>query len=141
MAIGRRATVVPSGRDARWSPFRELVMVLRRIQTQTVPCLLGCFALSFPRLVILVVWLTTSYLDWAYETKIWPVLGFLFAPTTTLAYAFAMHYGDRHWTPIGIAAMVTALLIDLGLLGTSHRARRKPPDRGREIVVEGRRVG
>jgi hypothetical protein len=121
--------------------------------TPLVPCLLGCLALSFPRFVLLVVWLTSDYLEWAYETKLWPVLGWIFMPTTTLAYAFAMHYGNRAWTPIGIGAVVVAVLIDLGLLGSSRRKRgppdrdggpperTPPPDGTREIVVEGRRVG
>lgn len=110
-----------------------------------MPCLLGCLALSAPRLVLLLLWLFTDYVTWAYDTKIWPFLGWIFLPMTTLAYAFAMHYGDREWTPIGIAAVVTALLVDLGLIGTSSRSRRGGGGRGggapREIVVEGRRVG
>lgn len=129
----------------------ELVIRPRRFQTQTVPCLLGCLALSAPRFVLLVVWLFSDWLEAAYDTKIWPVLGFVFLPLTTLAYAGAMHYGDRAWTPVGVAMVVTALLIDLGLLGSSAR-RRQPPGAGggprggaggkaREIVVEGRRVG
>lgn len=122
-----------------------------------MPCLLGCLALSFPRFILLVVWLFSDYLEQAYETKVWPVLGWIFMPTTTLAYAFAMHVGEHRWTPLGIGAVVVAVLIDLGLLGSS-RGRRGPPDRGsrddggaprgrdplpdgREIVVEGRRVG
>ena len=121
---------------------------------ENVPCLIGCLALSAPRVVLLVLWLFTDYVGWAYETKFWPFLGWIFLPTTTLAYAFAMHYGERAWTPIGIAAMVTALLIDLGLLGTSSRSRRRRAGGGdggsgssggggapREIVIEGRRVG
>lgn len=118
---------------------------------ENVPCLIGCLALSAPRLILLVLWLFTDYVGWAYETKIWPFLGWIFLPTTTLAYAFAMHYGEREWTPIGIAAMVTALLVDLGLLGTSSRSRRRRDGGGpgpsggggapREIVIEGRRVG
>lgn len=115
-----------------------------------VPCLLGCLALSAPRLVLIVLWLFTDYVDWAYETKVWPFLGWIFLPTTTLAYAFAMHFGDRAWTPLGIAAVVTAVLIDLGLLGTSSRSRRRrgpgdgsggPGGAPREILVQGRRVG
>ena len=46
-------------------------------------------------------------LEWAYDTKIWPVLGFVFLPLTTLAYATAMHYGGREWTPLGVAMVVT----------------------------------
>ena len=67
-----------------------------------MPCLLGCLALSAPRFVLLVVWLFTDWIGWAYDTKIWPFLGFIFMPLTTLAYAGAMHYGEHEWTPLGI---------------------------------------
>lgn len=120
-----------------------------------MPCLLGCLALSAPRFVLLVVWLFTDWIGWAYDTKIWPFLGFIFMPLTTLAYAGAMHYGEHQWTPLGIGLVVTAVLFDVGLLGTSERSRRRRGGGGRsgggggggagpaprEIVVEGRRVG
>lgn len=146
-------------RDLEW--WRSLSSARAGSNTRLVPCLIGCLALSFPRLVLLVVWLTSDYLEWAYETKIWPVLGWIFMPTTTLAYALAMHAGNHEWTALGVTAVVVAVLIDLGLLGSSRRRRRPPDGRGpqggggpsgrdsigersdsaREIVVEGRRVG
>jgi hypothetical protein len=93
-----------------------------------------------PRLVLILVWLFSNYLQTVYATWIWPVLGFVFLPLTTLAYAFAMHFGRFAWTPIGVAAVVTAVLIDLGLLrtGSSSRGRSR---RAREITVHGEKVG
>ena len=108
-----------------------------------MPCLLGCLALSTPRLVLVLVWLFSDYLA-VYQTRIWPFLGFFLLPLTTLAYAFAMHYGDLAWTPVGVAAVVTAVLVDLGLLRTGTRGRRKDADGSdgaREITVKGERVG
>jgi hypothetical protein len=102
-----------------------------------VPCLLGCLAISAPRIVILLVWLASDYFS-VYQTRIWPFLGFLFLPLTTLAYAFAMRYGDMQWTPIGVAALVTAVLVDLGLFKSSSRRR---GNGDREITVRGERVG
>jgi hypothetical protein len=89
-------------------------------------CILAAIALFFPRIVILLVYVFSDYLEMAYQTWIWPVLGFLFLPLTTLAYAFAWHQGDGDLTGLGIAAIVVAVLIDLGLLGGSSRARPKP---------------
>lgn len=103
-----------------------------------MPCLLGCLALSMPRLVLILVWLFSNYLQTVYATWIWPVLGFIFLPLTTLAYAFAMHFGNFAWTPIGVAAVVTAVLVDLGLLKTGHSSRGR---RAREITVRGEKVG
>jgi apolipoprotein N-acyltransferase len=102
-----------------------------------VPCLLGCLAISAPRFVLFLVWLASDYLD-VYRTRIWPFLGFLFLPLTTLAYAFAMHYGGMQWTPIGTATVVTAVLVDLGLFRTSSRRREGGT---REITVRGEKVG
>lgn len=103
-----------------------------------MPCLLGCLAISAPRFVLLLVWLFSDYLRDAYETKIWPFLGFLFMPLTTLAYAFAMHQGEGRLTGFGWAVVITAVLVDLGLFGTGEKARR---NRVREIVVKGEKVG
>ena len=55
-----------------------------------MPCLLGCLALGFPRLAVVLVWLFGgSYFERAYGEWYWPVLGFLFFPLTTLGFAFA----------------------------------------------------
>jgi len=94
-----------------------------------------------PRVVLLFVWLFSDYLDAAYTTRVWPFLGFLFLPLATLAYAFAMHFGSREWTPIGVGVFVTAILVDLGLLRTGQSARGKGGGGGREITVRGEKVG
>jgi len=90
-----------------------------------MPCLLGCLALSMPRLVLFLVWFFSDYLHTVYDNWLWPLVGFVFLPLTTLAYAFAMHWGAMQWTPVGIAAVVTAVLVDLGLFRTGAKARGK----------------
>lgn len=91
-----------------------------------------------PRLVLLLVWLTTDYLHRAYTTVhwVWPLLGFFILPTTTLAYAFAMNYGAHAWTPVGIVAVVVGFLLDLGFFKTGSKARKRG-----EVIVKGERVG
>jgi hypothetical protein len=89
-----------------------------------MPCFIGCLALFMPRLALILVWLFSKYLDTAYETILWPLLGFFFMPLTTLAYAFARHQGDGSVTGIGLVVVVLAVLIDLGLLGTGESSRR-----------------
>jgi hypothetical protein len=102
-----------------------------------MPCLIGCIAISAPRVVLFLLWLVTGYLDGVYETRIWPFLGFVFLPLTTLAYAFAWHQGNGSITAIGGACIATAFFVDLGLFGTGRRAA-KPRDR--EILVKGEKV-
>lgn len=94
--------------------------------------------------MLLLVWLFSDYLLEVYRGWLAPLLGFLFLPLTTLAYAFAMHFGGGEWTPVGIGAVVTAALVDLGLFRSGTRRRRGRGDGAspsREIVVKGERVG
>ena len=90
-----------------------------------MPCLIGCLALFMPRLAIILVAIFSDYLGQAFEHKIlWPVLGFLFLPLTTLAYAWAWHQGGGAVSGIGLVVVIVAVLIDLGLVGAGHRSRR-----------------
>jgi hypothetical protein len=89
-----------------------------------MPCLLGCLALAVPRLVIILLFLFSDYLERAYVTVVWPVLGFVFFPTATLAYAFAINQ-NYSLTGIYLVIFVIAVLIDLGLIGGgSHQSYR-----------------
>jgi len=88
-----------------------------------MPCLLAAFAYFFPRVVLVLVWLFgNGYLGRAYQTVIWPLLGFVFMPLTTLAYAFAI---NSNGSVSGFYAflMVVAALIDLGTHGAGPAAR------------------
>jgi len=81
-------------------------------------CLLGCLGLAFPRLVLVVLWIT-DYLDKAYESVAWPLLGFLFLPLTTITYAWVI---NSHGEVAGLytVAVTLAVLADLGVLGGSR---------------------
>jgi hypothetical protein len=65
---------------------------------------------------MLFLWLFTDYLARAFDTWIWPTLGFFLLPTTTLAYAIAQNEfgGVQGW---GLVVLVLGVLIDAGLLG------------------------
>ncbi|MCC7203466.1 MAG: hypothetical protein IT441_00170 [Phycisphaeraceae bacterium] len=87
-----------------------------------MPCLLTILALIFPRLTILLVWLSSDYFSRAYQTVLWPVLGFFFMPLTMLAYALAKNKAGAvdGWY---LVLVVAAVLIDLGILGGSGAAK------------------
>lgn len=93
-----------------------------------MPCALGCVALAFPRLVIVLVVIFSDYLGRAYETTLWPLLGFFFLPLTTLAYAWAINtYGTV--SGVGLIVVIIAVLLDIGTTGTgasSRKGLRKP---------------
>lgn len=87
-----------------------------------MPCLLALLALIAPRLVIVLLVIFSTYMSSAYQTILWPVLGFIFMPFTTLAYAFAI---NSHGSVSGLylALVVIAVLFDLGSLGGAHSQR------------------
>jgi hypothetical protein len=88
-----------------------------------VNCLVGCLTFFAPRVTIVVLQLTTGYVLRAYATLLWPVLGFLFLPTTTLAYAWAKNSGGTV-EGFRLAIVVLAVLIDLGLIGKGRSSLR-----------------
>lgn len=81
-----------------------------------MPCLVGCLALSFPRLAIILVVIFSDYIGAAYQTWIWPLLGFFFMPLTTLAYAWAIN-ANGSVSGIYLLVVIIAVLIDLGTVG------------------------
>ena len=87
-------------------------------------CAVGCIALAFPRLVLFFVFLLSNYLGRAYETTIWPVLGFFFMPFTTLAYAWAVNTNGTV-TGFYLVIVVIAVLMDLGSNGHGASQGRK----------------
>ena len=56
-----------------------------------MPFVIGCLALTAPRLTLFLVVLFSDYIGRAYQTTAWPLLGFFFMPLTTLAYAWAIN--------------------------------------------------
>lgn len=87
-------------------------------------CVLGCIALAFPRLVLFGIFLMSNYLGRAYETTIWPVLGFFVMPFTTLAYAWAVNTNGTV-TGVYLVVVVIAVLMDLGSNGHGASEGRK----------------
>jgi hypothetical protein len=88
-----------------------------------VNCLVGCLAFFMPRVTLVVLQLMTGYVLRAYATLLWPFLGFVFLPTTTLAYAWAENSGGTV-EGFRLVVVVLAVLIDLGLIGKGRRSLR-----------------
>jgi hypothetical protein len=89
-----------------------------------MPFLVGCLALATPRFAIILVVIFSDYLGRAYQTTLWPFLGFLFMPMTTLAYAWAIN-SRGSVAGFQLVVVVLAVLIDLGLIGGSASRRRR----------------
>jgi hypothetical protein len=81
-----------------------------------MPCLVGCLALLFPRLAIIGLVIFSDYIGDAFQTWIWPLLGFIFMPLTTLAYAYAIN-SSGSVAGFHLVLVVLAVLVDLGIIG------------------------
>ena len=49
-----------------------------------MPILAGVIALMAPRILILALWFFSTWFVGIFATLLWPILGFIFAPTTLL---------------------------------------------------------
>lgn len=88
-----------------------------------MPCLLALIALAAPRIVILLLWFFSSWFTGLFTMLLWPVLGFIFLPTTLLWYTVVLRWFGGQWTLWPIVGIVIALLIDLS--PTTGRRRRR----------------
>ena len=88
-----------------------------------MPCLLVILLLAFPRIALALLFFFSSYLERAYHGLILPLLGFVFLPLTTLAYAWMVN--TRQPTAgINLLILVVAVVIDVGGLGGGEYHRR-----------------
>jgi hypothetical protein len=87
-----------------------------------VCCVLVLLALVGPRVVLALLWIFTNYLNRAFETFLWPLLGFFFLPWTTIAFAIAQNeLGGM--TTLGLLTLAVGFLFDIGVLGGGARSR------------------
>ncbi len=63
-----------------------------------------------PRLALFVWWVFGSKVDAAFDSWIWPLLGLIFLPWTTLAYVIA-------WGPLDGVSGLGWLVVAIGLAG------------------------
>ncbi len=85
-------------------------------------CLL-IIGIAFPRLVLVLLFFFTQFLDRAYHGLLLPLLGFIFLPLTTLIYAWVVNSGGSV-QGIYAVAIVVCVLVDLGLIGHTARSSR-----------------
>lgn len=89
-----------------------------------MPCLLALLALVTPRLAVALLWFFTRWFDGIFTSLLWPILGFIFLPTTLLWYTAVQHWFGGQWTLWPIVGLVLALLIDVSPAG----GRRRPAE-------------
>jgi hypothetical protein len=83
---------------------------------------MGCILLPilfFPRLLIIILYLSSGWFAGVFETKIWPVIGFLLMPYTLLWYSAVNNWFNGQWGFWQIVVLIIAILIDLSSDGGS----------------------
>jgi hypothetical protein len=85
-------------------------------------CILTVLALIGPRAAIIVWWIADpSRWDRAFSTFVWPLVGFIFAPWTTLMYVAVEPVHGFDWVWIALA-----LFVDISLnTGGAYRNRER----------------
>jgi hypothetical protein len=89
-----------------------------------MPCLLTLVILAFPRVALILLWLFSNYLDRAYHGLLIPLLGFIFLPITTIAYAWMMN-SHLPIQGVNLVILIVAVLLDVGSHGGGARYYRR----------------
>lgn len=88
-----------------------------------MPCLFVILLVAFPRIALLFIFFTSDYLQRAYHGLLVPLLGFIFLPLTTLAYAWIVNT-HQPLAGINLIILLVAVVVDLSGLGGGEYHRR-----------------
>lgn len=86
-----------------------------------MPCLFALIALAAPRVVILALWFFSNWFRGMFSSLLFPVIGFIFLPTTMLWYTAVQHWWGGQWSLWPIVGLVIALMIDVSPAGGRRR--------------------
>jgi len=78
-----------------------------------MPCFFALGALIIPRFTIVYLWFFSNWFVGVFDSLLWPILGFFFAPTTLLWFTFVEQFFAGQWGVFQIAVLVLAILTDI----------------------------
>ena len=88
-------------------------------------CIFAVIALALPRTLMVFAFLLTDWFGRGFETQVWPILGFVFMPYTTLAYLAAMLNNNHTLSGGWLALFIVAIIVDVGHWGGGGVAYRR----------------
>jgi hypothetical protein len=88
-----------------------------------MPVLFAVLALLAPRVVIVLLWFFTTWFVGMFNSLLWPIVGFIFLPTTLLWYSAVQKFFGGEWTLWPIVGLVIALLVDVSPGGARRSYR------------------
>src|SRR6478735_8441013 len=86
-------------------------------------CIFVLISVFSPRLAVVLMWIFTPWVDRAFGPVIWPILGIIFLPLTTLLYVILWNTGGRGVTGWEWIFVVLAVFVDVASHGASARQR------------------
>ena len=87
-------------------------------------CIFVLIAALSPRLAFVLMWIFTPWVDRTFGPVIWPILGVIFLPLTTLLYVILWNTGGHGVTGWEWIFVILALMGDLASWGGGARGRR-----------------
>jgi len=78
-----------------------------------MPVFVLLLALFIPRVIIILLWLLTTWFQGVFSSVLWPFIGFVFLPLTMLWFSVVMKFFGGQWSIVPIIGGVVAVLIDL----------------------------
>lgn len=90
-----------------------------------MPCLVVFLAVLAPRVTSVLLWLFTTYFERAFAGRmILLLVGVIFLPFTTLAYAWVVNSGNSV-EGMWLVLMIVAVILDIGAFEGGRRHRRQ----------------
>jgi phosphoglycerol transferase MdoB-like AlkP superfamily enzyme len=88
-----------------------------------MPCLILILFVAFPRIALLLIFFLSNYLQRADHGLLIPLIGFIFLPLTTLAYAWMVNSG-LPIAGLNLVILIICVIVDIGGLGGGEYHRR-----------------
>jgi hypothetical protein len=82
-------------------------------------------ALAVPRVLMAMAFLMTDWFGRAFETRLWPIVGFVLMPYSTLAYIASMLNNHHELTGGWLVLFIAAIVVDLSHWGGGHTYHQK----------------
>jgi hypothetical protein len=91
-----------------------------------VGCLFLLIAALSPRLAVILMWIFTPWVDRAFGPVIWPILGVIFLPITTLLYVIVWNTNGRGVHGWEWLLVILGVFADLASYASRAAGRRRP---------------
>jgi hypothetical protein len=90
-------------------------------------CFFAIIGALWPRVTLVLIWFFSPAIPHnAFRTSLWPCLGLVFLPTTTLTYELIKYFHPTHGIDNGyLLFLAIAFLYDIGHVGLGMKGRKR----------------